>query len=81
MKTKMTKIMSLIVASAIVLSACGNTSDTDSSNQNRENIEVNTEGYPIVDETLTLKILKAKLQNNPQIPAFKKDAPSPPNEK
>lgn len=55
MKTKMTKIMSLVAASAIVLSACGNTSDTDSSNQNRENIEVNTEGYPIVDETLDRK--------------------------
>ena len=57
MKTKMTKMLSLFLTSTIVLSACGDTSDTDSSNQNREDIVVNTEGHPIVDETLTLNLM------------------------
>lgn len=51
------KKLFIIAASAILLSACGENSNNDSVNSNQENIDVNTEGFPIVDETLTLKLM------------------------
>lgn len=48
---------SLLSVSALLLIACGNNEETESSNGNQENIEVATEGFPIVEETLTLNLL------------------------
>lgn len=57
MKFRKWRLASLLSASALLLIACGNNDDVESTNENTENIEVATHDFPIVEETLTLNIL------------------------
>lgn len=57
MNFKKIGLTSLITASAMLLLACGNSKEADSADQKTENIEVATEGFPIVEETLTLNLM------------------------
>lgn len=54
---KKTVIKSLVLSSVLLLSACGNGNGNSGSNESTNDVEVATEGFPIVDEEITLNLM------------------------